>query len=95
VFSRLGLRLEGSKEFTCLVSNKCPEFSDSKPLSDAAALQTVLVTTKSLSEMSEDVLHHKVEHMRNHQAILLDKITVGSAMQSHEDIRTRIHDETS
>jgi hypothetical protein len=76
-FSKLGLRLGGSKERTQLVFNKSPR---SKILcsSDASALDLAQSCLSFPSKMLEDVLDHKVEHMRNRPGNP-DKITVGSA----------------
>jgi hypothetical protein len=69
--SKLGLRLGGSKEKTQLVSNKFPEDRKSRRSSDASASDLSKSRLRTPSEMLEDVLHHKVEHMRNYQAILI------------------------
>jgi hypothetical protein len=76
-FSKLGFRLGGSEERTQLGSNKSPE---SKILrsSDASALDLTQSCLSFSSEMLEDVLDHKVEHMRNCPGNP-DMITVGSA----------------
>jgi hypothetical protein len=76
-FSELELRLGGSEERTQLVSNKSPE---TKILcsSDASASDLAQSCLSFSSEMLEDVLDHKVEHMRNRPGNP-EKITVGSA----------------
>jgi hypothetical protein len=76
-FSKLGLQLGGSEERTQLVSNKSPE---TKILcsSDASASNLAHSCLSFSSEMLENVLDHKVEHMRNRPGNL-DKITIGSA----------------
>jgi hypothetical protein len=76
-YPKLGLQLGGSKEKTQLVSNKSPE---TKILcrSDASASDLAQSRLSFSSEILEDVLDHKVEHMRNHSCNP-DKITVGSA----------------
>jgi hypothetical protein len=76
-FSKLGLQLGGSEERTQLVSNKSLE---TKILcgSDASASDLAQSCLSFSSKMSEDVLDHKVEHMRN-RPCNHDKITVGSA----------------
>jgi hypothetical protein len=63
-FSKLGLQLGGVEERTQLVSNKSPE---TKILcsSDALASDLAQSCLSFSSEMLEDVLDHKVEHMRN------------------------------
>jgi hypothetical protein len=76
-FSKLGLQLERSEERTQLVSNKSLE---TKILcsSDASASDLAQSCLSFSSKMLEDVLDHKVEHIRNRPGNL-DKITVGSA----------------
>jgi hypothetical protein len=76
-FSKLGLQLGGSEERTQLVSNKSPE---TKILRSYEALASDLVQSRLcfLPKMLDDLLDHKVEHMRNHLGNP-DKIIVGSA----------------
>jgi hypothetical protein len=64
-FSKFGLQLGGSKEKTQRVSNKSPETKILRS-SEASASDLAQSRLSFLSEMLEDFLDHKAEHMRNH-----------------------------
>jgi hypothetical protein len=69
--SKLELQQGGSEEKIQLVSNSLPmtEILDAALIFLASDLSQSRLRTPS--EMFKDVSHHKVEHMRNHQAILI------------------------
>jgi hypothetical protein len=90
-FSKLGLQLRRSEERTQLISNKSPE-TTILCSSDASAPDLALSCLSFSSKMLEDVLGHKVEHMRSRQGFLIRYCWL-SKLQNN--IRTRVHDETS
>jgi hypothetical protein len=76
-FSKLGLQLGEFKERTQLVSNKSPETKIFRS-SEASASDLAQSCLNLSSKMLEDLLDHKVKHMRN-RPCNPDKIIVGSA----------------